>query len=52
LIGFDQALLDLAGFGSIWLNLDSAWIFLGFYALRFGATDLIFNLAAGRAPFV
>jgi hypothetical protein len=51
-LSFDRLWPGLAGFGSIWLNLDSAWIFLGLYALYIGATDLILNLAAGRAPFV
>jgi hypothetical protein len=44
-------LLDLARFGQIWLNLESAWIFLGFYALHIPATDLILNSTpAGRRP--
>src|SRR5271163_3891419 len=44
----------LAGFGSIWRNLDSAWIFLGCYPLHISATDLILSstpaaqLAANR----
>src|SRR5271155_3165441 len=37
----------LAGFGSIWPNLDSAWIFLGCHTLHIGATDLILEFAAG-----
>jgi hypothetical protein len=32
-----------AGFGSIWPNLDGAWIFLGCYPLPIGATDLILS---------
>ena len=38
-----------AGFGSIWLNLDSAWIFLGCHTLHIGATDLILSWPAGGA---
>ena len=33
----------LAGFGSIWPNLDSAWIFLGCYSLHICAMDLILS---------
>jgi hypothetical protein len=38
--GFDSLWRGLAGFGSIRLNLDSAWIFPGCYSLHIGATDL------------
>jgi hypothetical protein len=43
------AWLDLAQFGSVWPNLDSAWIFLGFLALHIDATELI-QCAVANAP--
>src|SRR5208282_6222176 len=47
----DSVWPGLAGFGSIWPNLDSAWIFLGCYTLHIGARDLIVSSPpAGRRP--
>jgi hypothetical protein len=46
---FDSLWPGLAGFASIWPNLDSAWIFLGCYTLHIGATDLILRRPLPKA---
>jgi hypothetical protein len=50
LVGFGRVLLDLAQFGPIWLNLDSALDFLGCCSLHIAAADIILGSPPAAQP--